>query len=165
MYGWENNGIFISRIYIKNKAGSISPIVQTRLPAREKIRYFFTCVVTAFLRAGNPCITPPFMWEIYIYIVCRNDYQQSKNWLCHILSSHLFETLFFYSYFITILLKNIISWLTNYKITPGSLTCDTLTERCPGFFTCETFFVFFAWIIFAGALKFVMRNIYIFKLQ
>ena len=25
---------------------------------REKIRYFFTCVVTAFLRAGNPCITP-----------------------------------------------------------------------------------------------------------
>ena len=28
---------------------------------REKIRYFFACVVTAFLRAGNPCITPHFM--------------------------------------------------------------------------------------------------------
>ena len=68
-------------------------------------------------------------------------------------------------FFITILLKNIISWPTNYKITPGSLTSDTLTERCLGFFTCETFFVFFAWIIFVGALKFVMRNIYIFKLQ
>ena len=27
----------------------------------EKIRYFFTCVVKAFLRAGNPCITPQFM--------------------------------------------------------------------------------------------------------
>ena len=24
---------------------------------REKVRYFFTCVVTAFLGAGNPCIT------------------------------------------------------------------------------------------------------------
>ena len=29
---------------------------------REKIRYFFTRVVTAFLSAGNPCITPQFMW-------------------------------------------------------------------------------------------------------
>ena len=29
---------------------------------RERIRYFFTCVVTAFLRAANPCITPQFMW-------------------------------------------------------------------------------------------------------
>ena len=29
---------------------------------REKVRYFFTCVVTAFLRARNPCITPQFMW-------------------------------------------------------------------------------------------------------
>ena len=28
----------------------------------EKIRYFFTYVVTAFLRAGNPCIAPQFMW-------------------------------------------------------------------------------------------------------
>ena len=28
----------------------------------EKIRYFFTCVVTTFLRAGNPCMTPQFMW-------------------------------------------------------------------------------------------------------
>ena len=28
---------------------------------RERIRYFFTCAVTAFLRAGNPCITPQFM--------------------------------------------------------------------------------------------------------
>ena len=28
---------------------------------REKIRYFFACVVTAFLRAENPCITPRFM--------------------------------------------------------------------------------------------------------
>ena len=28
---------------------------------REYIRYFFTLVVTAFLRAGNPCITPQFM--------------------------------------------------------------------------------------------------------
>ena len=28
---------------------------------REKIRYLFTCVVTTFLRAGNPCITPQFM--------------------------------------------------------------------------------------------------------
>ena len=25
-------------------------------------RYFFTCVVTAFLKAGNPSITPQFMW-------------------------------------------------------------------------------------------------------
>ena len=29
---------------------------------REKIRYFFTCIVTAFLRAGNICITPQFTW-------------------------------------------------------------------------------------------------------
>ena len=29
---------------------------------REKIRYFFTCFVTAFLRVGNPYITPQFMW-------------------------------------------------------------------------------------------------------
>ena len=29
---------------------------------RERIRYFFTCVFTAFLRAANPCITPQFMW-------------------------------------------------------------------------------------------------------
>ena len=28
----------------------------------EKIRYFSTYVVTAFLRAGNPCIAPQFMW-------------------------------------------------------------------------------------------------------
>ena len=28
---------------------------------REKIRYFFTCVVTAFLRAGNSCIALQFM--------------------------------------------------------------------------------------------------------
>ena len=28
---------------------------------REYIRYFFTLVVTAFLRAGNPCITPQLM--------------------------------------------------------------------------------------------------------
>ena len=28
---------------------------------RRKISYFSTCVVTAFLRAGNPCITPQFM--------------------------------------------------------------------------------------------------------
>ena len=27
-----------------------------------KIRYFFTSVVTAFLRARNPCITPHFIW-------------------------------------------------------------------------------------------------------
>ena len=26
-----------------------------------QVRYFFTCVVTAFLTAGNPCITPKFM--------------------------------------------------------------------------------------------------------
>ena len=29
---------------------------------REKIRYFFTCVVAAFLSAGNHCITPQFVW-------------------------------------------------------------------------------------------------------
>ena len=28
----------------------------------KKISYFSTCVVTAFLRAGNPCITPQFVW-------------------------------------------------------------------------------------------------------
>ena len=31
------------------------------ISTRERIRYFFTCVVTAFLRAGNPSITPQFM--------------------------------------------------------------------------------------------------------
>ena len=29
---------------------------------RKKTSYFFTCVVTAFLRAGNPCKTPQFIW-------------------------------------------------------------------------------------------------------
>ena len=29
---------------------------------REKDSYFFQRVVTAFLRAGNPCITPQFTW-------------------------------------------------------------------------------------------------------
>ena len=128
-------------------------------------KYDIFSLVLLRLSQGRKSLYNTAVYVRNIYIVCRNDYQQSKNWLCHILSSHLFETLFFYSYFIAILLKNIISWLTNYKITPGSLTSDTLTERCPGFFTCETFFVFFAWIIFAGALKFVMRNIYIFKRQ
>ena len=29
---------------------------------KKKKRYFFSCVVTAFLRARNPCITPQFIW-------------------------------------------------------------------------------------------------------
>ena len=145
-----------SRVYFSYCTNSITSTWKNTL-------FFHLCCYGFSL--GRKSLYNTAVYVRNIYIVCRNDYQQSKNWLCHILSSHLFETLFFYSYFITILLKNIISWLTNYKITPGSLTCDTLTERCPGFFTCETFFVFFAWIIFAGALKFVMRNIYIFKRQ
>ena len=32
------------------------------ISTREKIRYLFTCVVTAILRAGNLCMTPQFMW-------------------------------------------------------------------------------------------------------
>ena len=31
------------------------------ISTREKIRYFFTCAVKAFLRAGNSCIAPQFM--------------------------------------------------------------------------------------------------------
>ena len=38
---------------------------------REKIRYFFTCVVTAFLRAGNPCITPQFMWQLLLLRISK----------------------------------------------------------------------------------------------
>ena len=35
----------------------------------QKIRYFFTCVVTSLLRAGIPCITLQFTWFIkYVYI-------------------------------------------------------------------------------------------------
>ena len=39
------------------KASDVSA-ADWRYQTREKIRYFLTCVVTAFLRAGNPCITP-----------------------------------------------------------------------------------------------------------
>ena len=44
---------------------------------REKIRYFFTCVVTAFLRAGNPCITPQFIW--WRYLLTR-DTNTHRHW-------------------------------------------------------------------------------------
>ena len=38
---------------------------------RERIRYFFTCVVTAFLRAANPCVTPQFMWwKMFVHSSC-----------------------------------------------------------------------------------------------
>ena len=29
---------------------------------KNTIFFFFNCVVTGFLRAGNPCISPQFMW-------------------------------------------------------------------------------------------------------
>ena len=34
------------------------PAADCRYQTREKNHIFFMCVVTAFLRAGNPCITP-----------------------------------------------------------------------------------------------------------
>ena len=52
---------------------------------REQIRYLFTCVVTAFLRAGNPCITPQFinynMQTFYAFAVFLAvvDYKQFQS--------------------------------------------------------------------------------------
>ena len=46
----KNNGIFISRSYIKNKAGFISPIVQTRLPALHCKNYFLKIVLVLFVK-------------------------------------------------------------------------------------------------------------------
>ena len=43
------------------KASDVSAADCLYQHTREKIRYFFTCVVTAFLRAGNPCLTPQVM--------------------------------------------------------------------------------------------------------
>ena len=42
---------------VARKASDVSA-ADWRCKTREKISYFFTCVVTSFLRAGNPCITP-----------------------------------------------------------------------------------------------------------
>ena len=43
--------------WIRTRCSKLIGYINTR----EKIRYLFTCVVRAFLRAGNPCITPQLM--------------------------------------------------------------------------------------------------------
>ena len=47
----------------------------------EKITFFFTCVVTAFLRTGNPCVTLQFTFldKVNFYITFISELLQGFN--------------------------------------------------------------------------------------
>ena len=46
---------------VARKASDVSAADWRNQKHGKIISYFFTCVVTAFLRAGNPCVIPQFI--------------------------------------------------------------------------------------------------------